>query len=176
MPAPSSPRVDCSSQRLARLTANLARLDLAAETVAADVLAWTPDQPFDAVLLDAPCTATGTIRRHPDIAWLKKPQDVATLARVQARMIDHAPTLLKPGGLLVYCTCSLEPEEGEDQFARIAAMPGIEPVPVHPKEIGGLSEAVTPAGAVRTLPCHLATEAARLSGLDGFFMMRVRKR
>lgn len=168
--------VDISAARLERLAANLARLGLRAETVAADILAWEPPAPFDAILLDAPCTATGTIRRHPDIAWLKRPGDVAALAELQAQMLDRVVPWLKPGGTLVYCTCSLEPEEGEDQAARLRARTDLVPVPVEAAEIGGLAEAVTAEGCVRTLPSHLAMATPRLSGLDGFFIARFRKR
>ena len=139
------------------------------------MLTWTPSQPFDAVLLDAPCTATGTIRRHPDIAWLKRPADVAALAGQQARMIDRAAGFLKPGGTLVYCTCSLEPEEGEAQLAAALSRLPLSLVPITADEIGGLAEAVTPQGALRTLPFHLAAATPRLSGLDGFFVARLRK-
>ena len=168
--------VDISMARLERLAANLARLGLRAETVAADILAWEPPAPFDAILLDAPCTATGTIRRHPDIAWLKRPGDVAALAELQAQMLDRSVPWLKPGGTLVYCTCSLEPEEGEAEAARLRARADLVPVPVAASEIGGLAEAVTPEGCVRTLPSHLVMATPRLSGLDGFFIARFRKR
>lgn len=168
--------VDVSAARLERLSANLARLGLAAETVGADLLAYEPPAPFDAILLDAPCTATGTVRRHPDIAWLKRPGDVAALADLQARMLDRVVPWLKASGLLVYCTCSLEPEEGEAQAARLSARPDLARVPVEAAEIGGLAEAVTPEGDVRTLPSHLVTATPRLSGLDGFFIARFRKR
>jgi 16S rRNA (cytosine967-C5)-methyltransferase len=161
--------VDISAPRLQRLAANLQRLKLEAETVAADVLKWNPAEPFDAILLDAPCTATGTIRRHPDVAWLKRAEDVAALAKVQAKMIDHALALLKPGGTLVYCTCSLEPEEGE---AHAAGRPIDR---VRPEEVGGLAEIIAPSGAIRTLPTHLPNANPRLAGLDGFFVMRLRK-
>ena len=167
--------VDISATRLRRLAANLARLGLEAETVAADILAFEPSAPFDAILLDAPCTSTGTIRRHPDIAWLKRPEDVAALAPLQARMIDRAVAWLKPGGTLVYCTCSLEPEEGEQQLARALERHDVRVAPVEPAEIGGLAEAVGASGAVRTLPSHLAMANPRLSGLDGFFIMRLKK-
>jgi 16S rRNA (cytosine967-C5)-methyltransferase len=164
--------VDRAGSRLARLGANLARLGLAAETVTADATRWTPDQPADAVLLDAPCSATGTIRRHPDIPVLKGPEDVARLAVVQARLLAHAVTLVRPGGVLVYTVCSLQPEEGE---ARLAALLGsgapVEPLPISAQEVGGLEELITLAGTVRTLPCHLAA----LGGLDGFFIGRVRR-
>lgn len=159
--------VDISARRLKRVAANLFRLRLSAELVAADVLEWRPPEPFDAVLLDAPCSSTGTIRRHPDIAWLKDEADVATLARLQHRMIGRAAALLAPGGTLVYCTCSLEPEEGE---AHIRALAQYELAidPISPAELPGIAEAATPAGAVRTLPFQAF-------GLDGFFIMRLRK-
>ena len=108
--------VDISGPRLRRLQENLARLNLKAETVQANVTEWTPPEPFDAVLLDAPCSATGTIRRNPDIPYLKSEADITALAAVQARLLKHALSLLKPGGQLVYATCSLEPEEGEAQI------------------------------------------------------------
>jgi 16S rRNA (cytosine967-C5)-methyltransferase len=167
--------VDISATRLDRLTANLARLGLSAETVAADVLTWKPDEPFDAVLLDAPCTSTGTIRRHPDIPWLKRPDDIPALAELQAKMIDRAVGMLKSGGTLIYCTCSLEPDEGEAQLARALVRHPLSLIPVVGGEIGGLIEAVTPAGTVRTLPTQLPLETTRLSGLDGFFISRLRK-
>ena len=138
--------VDISATRLERVAANLARLALGAELVAADVLAWQPPEPFDAILLDAPCTATGTIRRHPDIPWIKRPEDVAGLAGLQARMIERAAAMLKPGGTLVYCTCSLEPEEGERHLARLGDGNRLRLVPVVPAELGGLAEAITPRG------------------------------
>jgi 16S rRNA (cytosine967-C5)-methyltransferase len=162
--------VDISKPRLERLAANLQRLNLAAETIVADVSKWNPPDRFDAILLDAPCTATGTIRRHPDVAWLKKEEDVASLAAVQKKMLAHAATLLAPGGTLVYCTCSLEPEEGE---AHLADLP-LTLDPISLEEIG-IPEAVTPQGTVRTLPTHLPNEIPRLAGLDGFFIMRLKE-
>lgn len=167
--------IDISAQRLERLRANLTRLQLTAEIVPADILDWTPDEPFDAVLVDAPCSATGTIRRHPDIARLKRLEDVANLAVVQERMLDKAVDLLKPGGILVFCTCSLEPEEGEAQFERALARHNLAPLPVDPTEIGGLTEVVTPSGTIRTLPSHLPSENPRFAGLDGFFIGRCQK-
>lgn len=167
--------VDVSAPRLERLSRNLKRLGLVAETVTADILDWRPPNLFDAVLLDAPCTATGTIRRHPDVAWLKRPGDIATLANLQFRMIERAASLLKPGGILVFCTCSLEPEEGEAHLAVATTRLPLALVPVTAAEIGGLAEAVTSTGTLRTLPCHLGRDVRRLSGLDGFFAMRLRK-
>jgi 16S rRNA (cytosine967-C5)-methyltransferase len=167
--------VDISASRLRRLRDNLSRLKLTAEIVTADILQWHPEEPFDAVLLDAPCSSTGTIRRHPDIARLKRPDEIATLSALQAQMIDRAVAMLRPGGILVYCTCSLEPEEGEIQFEKAVSRHCLKPLPVEPAEIGGLDEALTPAGAVRTLPSHLAAADIRLAGLDGFFIGRCQK-
>jgi 16S rRNA (cytosine967-C5)-methyltransferase len=128
------------------------------------------------VLLDAPCSATGTIRRHPDVAYLKKPEDIAGLAALQRRMLARAASFLRPGGTLVYCTCSLEPEEGEAHLAALADLP-LALDPVEAREVGGLAEIVTGEGAIRTLPSHLPNaEDPRLGGLDGFFIMRLRKR
>jgi 16S rRNA (cytosine967-C5)-methyltransferase len=167
--------VDQSAERLERLTATLARLRLTAEVVRADVLAWQPAEKFDAILLDAPCTATGTIRRHPDIPYLKRGSDIAPLATLQARLIERAAALLKPGGTLVYATCSLEPEEGEAHLAQTLARLPLRLAPVMPAELPGLAEAITPAGTVRTLPYLLPMEPGRLSGLDAFFVMRLQK-
>ena len=164
--------VDRSAKRLKRLEENLARLKLAAATRAIDA-EQLDEAPFDAILLDAPCSATGTIRRHPDVAWTKGEEDVKKLAGLQARLLDKAAGLLKPGGRLVYCTCSLEAEEGERQAeAFLARHPDFERRPVTPEEVGGLSECLTPEGDVRTLPCHLAVADHDRSGLDGFFMAR----
>jgi len=166
--------VDSAPDRMERLKQNLARLHLEAETVVADVLTWQPDGLFDAILLDAPCSATGTIRRHPDVAWLKRPEDIASLASIQRRTLARAATWLKPGGTLVFCTCSLEPEEGPAHAAGTAAL-GLVNDAIAASEVGGLTEIITQDGHVRTLPCHLPHEEPRLSGLDGFFMMRLRK-
>ncbi|MCB2112034.1 MAG: transcription antitermination factor NusB [Parvularculaceae bacterium] len=164
--------VDIEGMRLRLIAENLERTKLAAETVKADVLEWTPDAPADAILLDAPCTATGTIRRHPDILWAKREEDLKSLITLQAAMIDKAISVLKPGGLLVYCTCSLQSEEGEKQAAAALARHGeIERIPVEKAEIGGL-DAITRDGDLRTHPAMLAGQG----GLDGFFAARFRKR
>ncbi|HVV91985.1 MAG TPA: transcription antitermination factor NusB [Hyphomicrobiales bacterium] len=167
--------VDRSAARLARLDENLARLHLSAETVVADAAEWRGG-PFDAVLLDAPCSATGTIRRHPDVAWLKRPEDVAALAAVQARLLDAAVSLLKPGGTLVYATCSLEPEEGEAQVAALLSrMPGLARRSIVPGEAGIPAGWINHAGELRTLPHHLPAGDPRMAGLDGFFAARLVK-
>ncbi|HLY58945.1 MAG TPA: RsmB/NOP family class I SAM-dependent RNA methyltransferase, partial [Stellaceae bacterium] len=162
--------VDRSPRRLTRLQSNLARLSLPAETVCADAAAWTPERKADAALLDAPCTATGAIRRHPDVPHLKTPDDVARLAAVQERLLAAAVDLLVPGGTLIYCTCSLEPEEGHIQVDRLLARGA--PVvrkPVTPDELGGLSEIISPEGDLRTLPGHLGD----MDGIDGFYAARL---
>ncbi len=168
--------VDRSANRLARVRENLARLSLHADTVAADATEWQAG-PFDAVLVDAPCSSTGTIRRHPDVAWLKREADIATLTIVQRRLLDSATALVRPGGQLVYCVCSLEPEEGEQQIeALLARESGLRRAPIAPGEIPGIDPFVTPAGDLRTLPSHWEDEDPRMGGLDGFFAARLEKR
>ncbi len=164
--------VDRSAKRLKRLKENLARLDLSATTRAIDA-EKLDEPPFDAILLDAPCSATGTVRRHPDVVWTKSGEDVRKLAGLQARLLDKAAALLKPGGRLVYCTCSLEQDEGERQAEGfLARHPEFRRQPITAAEIGGLTECLTPDGDVRTLPCHLSLTDHDRSGLDGFFMAR----
>ena len=159
--------VDVSEHRLARLRENLARMGLAAEVVAADALDWTPPVPVDAVLLDAPCTATGTIRRHPDLPHVRREANLAALAVLQARLLDRALAMLRPGGTLVYCTCSLLPEEGEAQIAaalaRHAGRLALDPLPAPP-----FGRAAT-GGGWRTRPDDLASQG----GVDGFFIARL---
>jgi 16S rRNA (cytosine967-C5)-methyltransferase len=168
--------LDVSAKRLERLSANMQRLKLEAETVAADALSWEPSEPFDAVLLDAPCTATGTIRRHPDIPYLKRASDIEELARLQQNMLSNAAAMLKPGGTLIYCTCSLEEEEGAAQVARLlGARSDLRPAPVAPEEIGGRSEWLDSDGALRTLPHYLQLSDPDLSGMDGFYAARLVK-
>src|ERR1700760_764592 len=146
--------LDRSPARMARLRDNLARLALEVETVAADAVEWPgATDGFDGVLVDAPCTSTGTIRRHPDVAWLRQEADIAALSALQGRLLHKAAGLLKSGGSLVYCTCSLEPEEGEAAIAALlAAEPGLRRVTIEAQEVAGLSEIVTPEGDLRTLP------------------------
>jgi 16S rRNA (cytosine967-C5)-methyltransferase len=169
--------VDFHGPRLARLRENLARLHLTAEIVDADAASWSPARTFDAVILDAPCTATGTIRRHPDILRLKRPEDVGRMANVQRAMLANAAMLVRPGGLLVYSTCSLEPEEGEQAIASfVASQPTFERAPIAPGEIAADPAWINSRGEVRTLPCHLPMEPAALSGIDGFFVARLRRK
>lgn len=162
--------VDIEGARLKIVAENLARTRLAAETVRADILDWEPARLADAVLLDAPCTATGTIRRHPDILWSKHESDLSALVSLQTRMIDRALTFVKPGGLLVYCVCSLQAEEGERQAAAaLARHPGLERIPIAAGDAEGLP-AITAEGDLRTHPAMLAAEG----GIDGFFAARFR--
>ncbi|WP_107989969.1 RsmB/NOP family class I SAM-dependent RNA methyltransferase [Breoghania corrubedonensis] len=168
--------VDISNNRLKRVSENMARLSLDVEILAADLGKWEPAAPFDAILLDAPCTATGTARRHPDMPWLKRESDIATLAEIQGRFLRRALSWLKPGGVLVYCTCSLEPEEGERQIeALLAEGAGVERVPIASGEIAGLDGLVTASGDLRTLPCHWPSDQPRMGGLDGFFASRLKR-
>jgi 16S rRNA (cytosine967-C5)-methyltransferase len=165
--------VDRSESRMARVKENLVRLGLAADMVVADATEWRAG-PFDAVLVDAPCSSTGTIRRHPDIAHLKREADVAALAELQRRLIANAIELAKPGGTIVYCVCSLEPEEGEAQISDVLARDArVRRNPVAAAEVAGSAEFVTAAGDLRTLPCQLPDPEPRLAGLDGFYAARL---
>lgn len=163
--------VDISPRRLDRLEENLNRTGLEARVVASDFLEWTPEHPADLVLLDAPCTATGTIRRHPDLLWSKQEGDADTLSALQDRMLDKASSLTAPGGCLVFSTCSLLPREGEERMdAFLARHPEFSLEPVRPGEVGGLP-VIAKSGAIRCLPSHLGTEG----GMDGFFAARFRR-
>lgn len=166
--------VDLSKNRLARLEENLTRLGLTAETVTADATQWQPDAPFDAVLLDAPCSSTGTIRRHPDVPYLKSDKDIAELAALQTRLLDNAARLLKPGGTLVYSTCSLEPEEGEAQVAALLTRnDSLRIEPMRADEPLGNTEWAQSSGVLRTFPFQLQLDSPEWSGMDGFFAARV---
>jgi 16S rRNA (cytosine967-C5)-methyltransferase len=162
---------------MARLKDNLVRLSLHAETIVTDAAEWDgKGGGFDGILVDAPCTSTGTIRRHPDVAWLRQEADIAALTALQRRLLQKAVSLLKVGGTLVYCTCSLEPEEGEAAIsALMAAESGLHRAPIETSEVAGLSEIVTATGDLRTLPCHLPHTDPRLGGLDGFYAARLVK-
>jgi 16S rRNA (cytosine967-C5)-methyltransferase len=160
--------VDRSAPRMRRVAENLARMALSAETVVADAAAWDDARTFDAVLLDAPCSATGTFRRHPDVLWAARPSDIASLAAVQSRLLDSAAGRVKPGGRLVYCVCSLEPEEGEAQVeAFLARNPEFTLAPIASGEAGAPPASLTARGTLRILPHH------RAGGLDGFFVARM---
>jgi 16S rRNA (cytosine967-C5)-methyltransferase len=163
--------VDISESRLARLRDNLDRTGLEAQIVAADLLEWAPAEPADAVLLDAPCSATGIFRRHPDVLHRVRPSLVKEMAELQGRLLHRASAWVKPGGILVFATCSLEPQEGEAQLERFLAHHADYAIdPIRPDE---LPEGVAPRsdGSLRLLPGALADAG----GMDGFFIARLRR-
>jgi 16S rRNA (cytosine967-C5)-methyltransferase len=165
--------VDNSAARLRRMAENMRRLSLHAELVQADILAWEPYTPFDAILLDAPCSATGTIRRHPDLPYVKSQDQIARLTTLQAKMLARATHWLKPGGILVYCTCSLEPEEGEAQIdAFLAANPQFRRLGVTPEMVAGQVNFINKTNDLRIMPgMRIGAE----TGLDGFFANRLER-
>ncbi len=164
--------LDKSAKRLARLSKNLKRTELTAQLVNGDAATWTPKAPAPFVLLDAPCSATGTARRHPDVLRLKKPEDISSLTETQTALLDAATKLVAPGGTLVYCVCSLEREEGPEQIeAFLTRHSEFSRGPIGAHELGGLLELLTPEGDLRTLPSHLAGKG----GLDGFYAARLKK-
>ncbi|UVK39879.1 MFS transporter [Mesorhizobium sp. AR10] len=168
--------VDTSKNRLARLTQNLERLGLSAEIVQADLLKYEPEELFEAVLLDAPCSSTGTVRRHPDVPWTKTAADVEKLADLQRRLLARAVTLVKPGGRIVFSNCSLDPREGEDLHRSfLVKTPGVADDPLRPGEIAGIDAFLTPQGTLRTTPADLDLGSPGVSGLDGFFAARMRR-
>lgn len=160
--------VDRSQPRLQRLRANLARCRLTAEVVAGDLTQWTPHERFDAILLDAPCSATGTLRRHPELLWIRDGRDIVRLADLQRRLLERALGWLKPGGRLVYCVCSMEPEEGEGVIGAVLARGQARRQAITPGEAAGFHP--TPAGDLRTFPDDLP----ETGGADGFFIARLR--
>jgi 16S rRNA (cytosine967-C5)-methyltransferase len=164
--------VDRSPRRIERMVGNLTRLSLHVETICADAVTWRPPRRVWGVLLDAPCTATGAIRRHPDVLHLKTPDDVERLAAVQERLLAAAVEMLEPGGVLVYCTCSLEPEEGPRQIEKLLARGApMTRQPIRAEEIGGMAELLTATGDLRTLPSHLTD----MDGIDGFYAARLQR-
>jgi 16S rRNA (cytosine967-C5)-methyltransferase len=170
--------VDRSPARMARLRDNFARLSLQVDAVVTDATEWQGGDSggFDGILLDAPCTATGTIRRHPDVAWLRQEADIGALVALQRRLLQKAVTLLKAGGTLVYCTCSLEAEEGEEAIAALlASEPALRRAPIEAGEVAGLAEILNRDGDLRTLPSHLRQPDPKLAGLDGFYAARLVK-
>jgi 16S rRNA (cytosine967-C5)-methyltransferase len=163
--------IDKDKARLARVRNNLARTGLAAEIVVADAVAYRPGQLFPAILLDAPCSATGTIRRHPDVPHLRRPKDIEALMALQDQLLDSAFSMLAPGGRLVYAVCSLQPAEGKERTDAAIRRLGLRLDPTGPDELPGLVEAVTQEGNIRTHP-GLWPEWA---GMDGFFAARLIK-
>lgn len=166
--------VDRSAQRMKRLSQNIERLKLQdrVESYAADASQWMPKEAPSFILLDAPCSATGTIRRHPDVMHLKTPQDIESLIEVQKRILNHAFDILAPGGILVYCTCSLQKSEGEDQIHEfLGTHSNAIRLGVQPNEIGDLTELITDHGDIRILPFMQAASG----GMDGFYIARLKK-
>ena len=164
--------LDRSRKRLARVAENMKRLRFATDCEVADAVLWQKGKDYDVVLLDAPCTATGTIRRHPDVAWLKDASDVAKLSATQDSLIDAAVRLVRAGGTILYCTCSLQPEEGPERIiAALKRHPTLARVPIRSEELFGFQELVTLDGDLRSLPSHLAA----LGGIDGFYAARLLK-
>jgi len=166
--------VDRSAKRLERLKENLQRLKLDVDVFCTDALAWKANSRADIVLLDAPCSATGTIRRHPDVQRLKGAGDVVRMMVLQEKLLNRAAQeLLAPGGMLVYAVCSLQAEEAEDQIEKfLAATPAFARNPIMAEEIGGAAELITAVGDIRCLPCHWPDQG----GMDGFFVARLVKK
>lgn len=167
--------LDRSASRIKRLNENMQRLRLEdrVESIVADAGDWRPKQAPEMILLDAPCSATGTVRRHPDVVYLKGEKDVQRLADIQGRLLRHAFDILAPGGVLVYCTCSLQKAEGEHQIARfLSETPDAVKIAIAQEEIGDMEELVTEDGDLRILPFMRAASG----GMDGFFVCRLRKK
>jgi 16S rRNA (cytosine967-C5)-methyltransferase len=165
--------IEIGRARAARLNENLARLKLAANVVIADARTWRPEKQADAILLDAPCSATGTIRRHPEIQHLKSRDDALRLTPLQDALLDAAAFMTAPGGTLVYAVCSLEPAEGAERVAAfLSRHTSFLRRSIEPNEIDDLSVCIDAQGDLRTLPCHLADQG----GMDGFYAARLVKR
>jgi 16S rRNA (cytosine967-C5)-methyltransferase len=165
--------VDQSEKRLIRLRSNLSRLGLTAITVAADATEWRPDTKADAVLVDAPCSATGTLRRHPDATWLKRSKDLKSLTKLQDRLLEAAVDMVRPGGTIVYCTCSLQPAEGAQRIEKLIRNDApVERISINATDAAHIDEAITPEGDLRTLPFHWQERG----GMDGFYAARLRRK
>ncbi len=168
--------VDASRNRLNRLRSNFERLGLPVEAVEADLAEWKPPVLFDAVLLDAPCSSTGTVRRHPDVPWTKDIGDVRKLAEVQTRLLEAATRHVKPGGQIVFSNCSLDPVEGEELILRLLQRrDDLALEPVTQGMIPGTDALIGNEGWIRTTPADLTLEPEALSGMDGFFAVRLRR-
>ncbi len=164
--------LDRSAKRLEKLKENIERLTLSdkVEVIAADGSVWQPSAPVDAVLLDAPCTATGTIRRHPDVMHLKSAKDLTQLCDIQQRLLENATKMIKPDGVIIYCTCSLQKAEGEDQIEKfLKAHSDFKRAPITEAEVGGVGALVTAEGDLRVLPHYLNDGG----GMDGFYVARL---
>jgi 16S rRNA (cytosine967-C5)-methyltransferase len=164
-----------SASRLKRLEENMQRLQLSVQSITEDAALYRPSESVDAILLDAPCSASGTLRRHPDVVLRKGAKDIERLAELQRRLLSYAASLLKPGGVLVYCVCSLLPQEGEAQIEQfLSGNPSYRRERVAPQELGDAAftaRFITQAGDLRTLPHHWADRG----GIDGFFASRLHR-
>lgn len=168
--------LDQSPSRLKRLKSNLDRLNMEATTIQASAANWQPDELFDGALLDAPCSSTGTTRRHPDVLWTKGPEDIRKLAQVQENLLRHALTLVKPGGIVVFSNCSLDPLEGENVVEHLLNdMSNVERVPILSEDWKGMAMAISPLGEFRTTPAMLPASEGVAGGLDGFFASVLRR-
>lgn len=166
--------LDRSAKRIQRLQSNMKRMRLghSVRTEIADAAVWRSREQFPYILLDAPCSATGTIRRNPDVLWMKTEGDLNSLVDLQARLLDNAISMLQPGGVLIYCTCSLQKCEGENQIDRlIERRDDIDRIPIQSSEVGEIRDFITPRGDVRILPTYLS----EIGGIDGFFIARLGK-
>jgi 16S rRNA (cytosine967-C5)-methyltransferase len=162
--------VEREATRLARVRENLERMQFKAELIEADIRDYAPDTLAPFVLLDAPCSATGTIRRHPELPWIKSSSDITLTAQAAGELLDAAAQMVAPGGVVVFAVCSLEPEEGAEQVEDfLARNPAFQRKPVDPSELFGLNELVSADGDLRTLPCYLADKG----GMDGFYAARL---
>lgn len=172
--------LDLSENRLKRLQGNLDRLGYKARTVAINLMEYTPDELFDAVLLDAPCSSTGTVRRHPDVPWTKTPQDIEKLASLQAKLLAHSVTLVKPGGTIVFSNCSLHPLEGEEMARKALENPELEAWPIAADDCPGFEGLITEEGFLRSTPADLPADKfdgnPHMAGMDGFFAARFRRK
>ncbi|MEO1264853.1 MAG: transcription antitermination factor NusB [Pseudomonadota bacterium] len=169
--------LDRSAKRLVVLQSNLDRVGLTASIATADARTWEPETLFDGVLLDAPCSATGTLRRHPDILHVRTQDDVRGLVALQAELLAHSARFVRAGGTLVYCTCSLETDEGPDQVAAfLEAHPEFETVAIDAAALGVPADWMTTNGALRTLPHFAFAADAPMPGIDGFYAAALRKR
>ncbi len=165
--------VEREAPRLVKLRENLKRLKLDATLVESDLRDFSPKEPAQFVLLDAPCSATGTVRRHPELPWIKSASDVHLCAQMSAELLEAAAEIVAPGGVLVFAVCSLEPEEGPEQIDDfLARNENFQRVPISPEEVFGLKDLITADGDLRTLPCHLAEQG----GMDGFYAARLKKK
>ncbi|MGL4404460.1 MAG: MFS transporter, partial [Notoacmeibacter sp.] len=168
--------LDVSKNRLKRVSENMARLGLNAQIIAGDARKLSSDVLYDGVLIDAPCTSTGTMRRHPDVAWTKTPDDVAQLARIQFELLNAAMRLVKPGGVIVYANCSLLKAEGEYLTKRwVSTRSDVAVEKVEAKLDGALAAYADHDGFLRTTAMSFHQEDQALSGMDGFFAARLRK-